>query len=149
MNAGPDTGGDRDGVAVRPEELTTTTARDWVIRFAFGAGVSAVAGVVSAVAGPKVGGLFLAFPAILLASLTLVAQEGGRRHACDDARGATFGTLGLLAFAVGVAVFTAKAAMWIVLGAASAAWLVVALGAYFAGHHHYRYRNRAGDDRAR
>jgi uncharacterized membrane protein (GlpM family) len=145
MNAGADTGGDRDGVTVRPGELTTTTARAWVIRFAFGAGVSAAAGVVSAVAGPKAGGLFLAFPAILLASLTLVAQEEGQRQARDDARGATFGTLGLSAFAVGVAVFATKAAMWIVLSAAGAAWLVVALTTYFAGR---RYRN-ASDGQAR
>jgi hypothetical protein len=56
--------------------------------------VSAVAGVISAVAGPRAGGVFLAFPAILLASLTLVAKEEGPARARDDARGAIFGTLG-------------------------------------------------------
>ena len=52
----------------RPGKLRDTPVRDWIIRFAFGAGVSAVAAVVAKVGGPAAGGLFLAFPAILLAS---------------------------------------------------------------------------------
>jgi hypothetical protein len=70
-----------DEVRVRPGELKRTSPRDWLIRFGLGAGVSALAGVVSALAGPRIGGMFLAFPAILLASLTLVAKEDGPRQA--------------------------------------------------------------------
>ena len=119
-----------DDVQVKPGELKETELRDWLIRFAFGAGVSALAGIVSALAGPLVGGLFLAFPAILLASLTLVAQEEGVRQARNEARGATFGTVGLLAFAVVLAVLVGRAPVWLALVAASAAWVVVAIGAY-------------------
>ncbi|TMM41414.1 MAG: DUF3147 family protein [Actinobacteria bacterium] len=119
-----------DDVQVRPAELKETELRDWLIRFGFGAGVSALAGVVSALAGPLVGGLFLAFPAILLASLTLVAQEEGVRQARNEARGATFGTLGLLAFAVVLAVLVGRAPVWLALVAAVAAWTVVAVGTY-------------------
>jgi formate hydrogenlyase subunit 3/multisubunit Na+/H+ antiporter MnhD subunit len=91
-------------MAFRPRKLAETGVRDWLIRFGF----SVVAGVVSVVAGPKVGGLFLAFPAILLASLTLVAREEGSGRARDDARGAAFGTIGMLAFAVAVGVLAQR-----------------------------------------
>jgi hypothetical protein len=63
----------QEPVRVQPAELRDASGRDWVMRLGFGAGVSALAGIVAALAGPRVGGLFLAFPAILLASLTLVA----------------------------------------------------------------------------
>ncbi|MET8803359.1 hypothetical protein [Streptomyces sp. NPDC004546] len=43
--------------------------------FFFGAGVSLLAAVVWKLFGPFIGGVFLAFPAILLASLALVAKE--------------------------------------------------------------------------
>jgi uncharacterized membrane protein (DUF4010 family) len=88
---------------VRPRRLAEPPARDWLVRFAFGAGVSALAAVVGKPAGPTVGGLFLAFPAILLASLTLVAKEDGEHQAREDARGAALGALGLIGFGLAVA----------------------------------------------
>jgi hypothetical protein len=119
-----------DDIRAEPGKLRNPPARDWLIRFAFGAGVSAVAGVVSEVAGPRVGGVFLAFPAILLASLTLVAKEHGINKARDDARGAALGTLGLIAFAVIVAVAATRWPLWATLTVATVAWAVVALAAY-------------------
>ncbi|MDF3287797.1 DUF3147 family protein [Streptomyces silvisoli] len=104
--------------------------RDLLIRFAFGFGVSAVAAVVSAGVGPFEGGILLAFPAILLASVTLVAKEEGLRMARDDARGAALGTLGLLAFAVSAAILLPRHSAWLALGVATAAWAVVSLLAY-------------------
>jgi len=53
---------------------------------------------------------------VLLASLTLVAQEEGVRQARNEARGATFGTLGLLAFAVVLAVLVGRAPVWLGAG---------------------------------
>ena len=104
--------------------------REALIRFAFGAGTSAVAGFVSSLAGPFVGGALLAFPAILLASLTLVADEDGEAAARDDARGARAGAVGLLCFAaVGASVFTVVAAALAIVVAA-ATWLVAGLGTY-------------------
>jgi hypothetical protein len=119
-----------DGPGAQPGKLRETSRRDWLIRFGFGAGVSALAGVVSAVGGPYLGGLFLAFPAILMASLTLVAKEDGVRQARDDARGAGLGTLGLLAFAVVATALVTRWPVWSVLIAASLAWALVSLGAY-------------------
>lgn len=119
-----------DRVEFQPAKLRRTRTRDWLIRFGFGAGVSALAGVVALVAGARLGGLFLAFPAILLASLTLVAKEDGVRQARNDARGATYGTLGLIGFAGVVLVGAGHWPLWLVLLAATLAWTVVALGAY-------------------
>jgi uncharacterized membrane protein (GlpM family) len=140
------TSADRSNDDVRAEagKLRTPPARDWLIRFAWGAGVSAVAGVVSEIAGPRVGGLFLAFPAILLASLTLVAKEEGIDQARDDARGAVFGTIGLVAFAVVVALAATRWPLWATLTVATVAWAVVALAAYGVA-----YRFGAGGDESR
>ncbi len=115
---------------MQPAELRDASGRDWVMRFGFGAGVSALAGIVAALAGPRVGGLFLAFPAILLASLTLVAKGDGIRQARDDARGAGIGTLGLLAFALVLVATVPRWPLWLALPAAVAAWTVVAVGGY-------------------
>lgn len=115
---------------MRPGELRHSAARDWLIRFGFGAGVSAVAGTVSAIAGPRVGGVLLAFPAILLASLTLVAKEDGPRQARNDARGATLGTLGMLVFAVVTWATATRWPIWATFAAASGAWAAAALGGY-------------------
>lgn len=119
-------------------KLNDASAQEMLVRFGFGAGTSALAAVVSTLAGPTVGGVFLAFPAILLASLTLVADEEGRSKARDDARGAAAGALGLVAFAAtGGALFTREFPV-LVFVEASLAWTVVGIGAYLvarrAGH---------------
>jgi uncharacterized membrane protein (GlpM family) len=107
------------------DKLRRPPARDWVIRFAFGAGVSALAAIVTKVWGPEVGGLFLAFPAILLASLTLVAKEEGAHRAREDARGAALGALGLIAFGAVVWATTPRWPVGITLLAATIAWAAV------------------------
>jgi uncharacterized membrane protein (GlpM family) len=100
------------------------------VRFAFGAAVSTIAGVISATAGPRAGGVFLAFPAILLASLTLVAKEEGLRTARDDARGAALGALGFVAFAIVCAAFADVLNGWLVLVLATLVWALVSFSAY-------------------
>jgi uncharacterized membrane protein (GlpM family) len=122
--------GERPALRFDAGKIKEASGRDLVIRFAFGAGTSVVAAMVSLLAGPAIGGVFLAFPAILLASLTLVADEEGRSKARDDARGAAAGALGLAAFAaVGAALFVAGPSPAAFV-AASAAWTVVAVGAF-------------------
>ncbi len=130
-------------IEVRPRELAQPPVRDWVVRFAFGAGVSALAGVIAALAGPRVGGLFLAFPAILLASLTMIAEEDGVRLAREDARGAIFGTAGLFAFALVVAGTAARWPLWACLSAASVVWTAVSVGGYLVA----KALGHGGDER--
>jgi hypothetical protein len=113
----------------RPDDAKAP-AREWVVRFAFGAGVSALAAIVSQLWGPKVGGLFLAFPAILLASLTLVAKDEGAHQAREDARGAALGATGLVGFAVVVVTTARHWPVWATLITATLTWVAISGIAY-------------------
>jgi hypothetical protein len=138
----------RTAAARTPEarlgKLRDTPAREWLIRFAFGAGVSALAGVIAEVFGPKAGGLFLAFPAILLASLTLVAKEEGDHRAREDARGAVLGAVGLIGFALTLLTTAGHWPVWAVLTGATAAWLLVSGAAYLLTALIHRRRRDGG-----
>src|SRR2546423_746505 len=84
----------------------------------FGAAVSVVAAGLGNLFGPVVGGLFLAFPAILPAALTLMADHRGRETAGEDASGAIVGSLALACFGAVVWLLAPRAPAWQVLGAA-------------------------------
>lgn len=106
------------------------------IRFLFGGLITAAAGLIATRFGAEIGGLFLAFPAILPASATLVEKhekqrkvEKGlngsvraRRATGVDAAGATIGSLGLIAFAATAALLLTEARMSLVLLCATIAW---------------------------
>jgi hypothetical protein len=92
-----------------------------------------VAGTITVVFGPRVGGVFLAFPAILPATLTLLERDKGTVAAVGDARGALAGALGLVAFAVTVIVVGQRASAAVALLAALGAWIVASLTLYGAG----------------
>ncbi|HET6826015.1 MAG TPA: DUF3147 family protein [Amnibacterium sp.] len=121
---------DRPPLRMRAAALREGRPRDWLIRFGFGAGTSLLAAVIGVVAGPVVGGTLLAFPAILLASLTMVAKEDGAARSRDDARGATFGALGLVAFAVLGAVCFGGVATPLVFAVCAAGWAVAGVGSF-------------------
>ena len=74
--------------------------------------------------------MFLAFPAILAASLTLIEEEEDSAEAREDARGATMGGLALAAFAAIAALAFGGLAGAIALALAGLGWLVVSLGGY-------------------
>ena len=84
---------------LNPEGLKDKKPKDYLLRFLFGASISAGAALIG-LKFPLIGGMFLAFPAILPASLTLVERDSGRKEAVIDAEGAIIGALGLLAFAL-------------------------------------------------
>lgn len=109
---------------------------EYSVRFLFGGAITVAAGLFAKHYGPAFGGLFLAFPAIFPASATLVekhenqkkrrggyrVQSRGRKSAALDARGATWGSLGLACFAITV---------WKSLVVWNAGWsLVTALAAW-------------------
>jgi len=109
---------------LRPAALAKTTRAEFAVRLLLGGTITVCTGLVAHAYGPAAGGLFLAFPAILPASLTLVKEHGGRRAAADDARGARLGTIGLLAFAAVVWLAGAREPAALVLATATAAWAV-------------------------
>lgn len=110
-----------------------------VTRFALGGAATAMTGLIAKVAGPEIGGLFLAFPAMLCASATLVdsherrrkrekAMEGtrrGREAAALDAAGAALGSLALLTFALAIYLAIHRGA-WTALWLGSLTWAAMA-----------------------
>jgi len=99
---------------LRFDSLKETKPTEYVSRFVFGGEVTVLAGFVADHYGPVLGGLFLAFPGIFPAGVSLVEKhktqrenaEGklgiwsARGQASAEATGASVGTLGLMGFAV-------------------------------------------------
>ena len=100
------------------------------MRFAFGAAVSVVAGLVGVLAGQRVGGVMLAAPAVLPATLTIIEKQEGRGPAVTEVRGAVPGAVALIGFALVTAASTAKLPLAVALLGALATWVVVAIGGY-------------------
>jgi hypothetical protein len=121
-------------VAERPSidarKLRDLTRRELGIRFAFGALVSILSGLVGLAFGMRAGGIFLASPAILAASLTLIEKQENSAEAREDARGATAGGLAMATFAAIAALSFGHLGWAVALLLASVSWLVVALGLY-------------------
>ena len=115
---------------VNPDEVGKHKPTDYVIRFAFGAAISLAAGLIGMKFGPVVGGLFLGFPAILPASLTLIEKKDGKREAAIDSEGAVLGAIAMVAFAFAVALTVASWGVITTLAIALVLWLAVAVALY-------------------
>jgi nicotinamide-nucleotide amidase len=102
--------------------VTRVTRREIGIRFAFGFAISVLAGAAVLGFGARFGGLLLAFPAILPATLTLLERRDGTAQATSDVRGAAIGGVALVAFA-GVVALTVRTAPALSLLAGLGAWL--------------------------
>lgn len=111
-------------------ELRHTKPRSMVLRFAFGAAISIVAGLVGLAGGPRLGGVFLAAPAILPATLTLIERDQGRRQAELEVSGSVMGGVALSVFAVVAAALLGVVPWWLALLASLAAWVAVAVSLY-------------------
>jgi hypothetical protein len=94
--------------------LKMTNWSEYALRFLFGGVNTVITGVLAERYGPEFGGLFLAFPALLAASATLIEKHErerkrrfgivktlrGRQAATLDTRGVTMGSIGLIGFAL-------------------------------------------------
>jgi hypothetical protein len=121
--------------------LEQTRWYEYATRFLFGGTITAIAGIIAGKWGPGIGGLFLAFPAILPASATLIENHEkekkeklglrgtrrGREAASIDAAGAAIGSIGLFIFALLVWQFGSGHRAGIVLLGATAAWAAVSV----------------------
>jgi Protein of unknown function (DUF3147) len=129
-------------VEFKLSDIKDTTPLELVMRFGFGGVCTAAAGLIAKRYGPAIGGLFLAFPAIFPASVTLIqahekkkkariGSDGthrGRISASIDSAGAALGCCGLFAFALtcwkglpnhnAVVVITVSIAVWVVTSVA-------------------------------
>jgi MFS family permease len=119
--------------------LKQTSLREHLVRFVLGGAVTVAAGLIARRWGPVIGGLFLAFPAIFPAGATLIethevkrkrqigrdGRRRGRQAAALDALGASFGAVGLAAFALVLWQFLPGHSSWGALLLALGAWVVV------------------------
>src|SRR5215472_592329 len=112
-----------------------------LVRFCLGGVITAAAGLIAKEYGPGVGGLFLAFPAIFPAGATLIEKHErerkeklglhgkvrGRKAASVDAAGAAMGSIGLMVFALLISRFITDYKTWVVMLAATLAWMATSI----------------------
>jgi len=101
-------------VGVEMAKLREGTPGEYLARFLFGGIVTVIATLIAERYGPVTGGLFLAFPGIFPAALSMTEKHArerkaksdehgtlfGRAEASVEAAGASAGALGLAAFAL-------------------------------------------------
>jgi hypothetical protein len=134
--------------------LKKTKGSEYLVRFVLGGAITALTGLIAQHAGPVIGGLFLAFPAIFPASATLVERHErekkrragikdtlrGRLSAGLDARGALLGALALIAFALIIWKALPNGRAPLVLCLALVAWLSLATLLWRLRRLHTRWR---------
>jgi Protein of unknown function (DUF3147) len=126
---------------INPAALGETRWYEYAVRILFGGAITVGTGLVAKKFGPGIGGLFLAFPAIFPASITLIEKHQkakrqkvgldgtirGREAASLDARGTALGTLALMVFAAIVWRLLPSRSPLLVLPVATVVWFAVAL----------------------
>ena len=137
-------------VSVNPAVFKQTRWYQYAIRFALGGLITALAGLIAKAYGPSFGGLFLAFPAILPASATLIEKHERERKekkglhgsvraktaVAADGLGATLGAVALITFAGLVWRMLPEWPTWATLLAATALWLSVSVMLWFLRKRH-------------
>lgn len=132
-------------IGVNSRGLRRTHWHDYAVRFLFGGLITVFAGLIAKWAGPAMAGLFLAFPAILPASATLIEKHEiqrkhraglhgtarGRTIASVDAAGASMGSIGLMAFGLLAWQLLPKLPAWSVLLLAGFVWFAVSFAAWW------------------
>ncbi len=127
-------------IHLHPEKVLRTRWYEFSIRFVLGGLITAVAALITRQWGPAIGGLFLAFPAILPASTTLIAKhqrehkqsiglhghKRGRAAAAADAAGASMGAIGLVVFSIVAWKLLPRMNPAAVLALATGAWMLTA-----------------------
>lgn len=126
-------------VSIKLSAVKQTKWYEYLVRFVFGGLITVMAGLIAEKYGPVIGGLFLAFPSIFPASVTLVQtheeeqkkNEGvsgkklSRKVAGVVAAGTALGSFGLFSFGMVIWQLSPRWAPWLVLLAALVVWLVV------------------------
>lgn len=119
----------RQQVRLNGRRLTHPAWGQLGLRFLFGAAIAIAAGLAGLRWGHRVGGVFLAFPAILPAALTLLERADGTAETDVDAAGACLGAVAMLLFAITLAALAPRLGLVAVLLAAIV-WALAALGLF-------------------
>lgn len=128
-------------IQVDPNSLKTTKPHEYAIRFLFGGLVTAATGLIAKRYGPSIAGLFLAFPAIFPATITLIAKHEkerkqkagydgtirGRAAASVDAAGTSLAALALAVFALILWRFLPGHSPLAILAIAAMAWMTLSI----------------------
>jgi hypothetical protein len=114
----------------RPGRIREARFRDFAIRFTFGGAISVVAALIGATFTEPIGGIFTAFPAILVASLTLIDKQEDQEHASYDAVGAALGAVGFIACALFISLTLQRWSTAASLGVGLSIWLAVSVVLY-------------------
>ena len=140
-------------IKINAGKLKQVKYSEYVIRFLLGGVITVLTGFIAQHYGPGVGGLFLAFPAILPAAATLIAKHERERKASKglhgeklaldaaalDTNGAALGSIGLLGFAAVAWWLLPRLAPALGLLIATTTWLTLSLTAWLLR----RYLRRA------
>jgi uncharacterized membrane protein (GlpM family) len=110
--------------------LKKVKRRDYAIRFVFGGTISILAALIAHWTNTRIGGIFTAFPAILLASLTLIGRQEGNQQAEADAQGGVLGAIALVVTALVLSITLGLLAGALALLLALVVWLVGSVGLY-------------------
>ena len=112
-------------------QLRGIRLRDYLIRFLFGGIISVIAALIGQWTTGRIGGIFTAFPAILLASLTLINQEDGKQACIMDAQGAVLGAVALVVASIVISMTLGAMVGALALLLGLGAWVVCSVGLYF------------------
>ena len=113
-----------------PSDIAEHGLKDYAVRFGFGAAIALVAGLLGMWFGPKFGGVFLGFPAILPASLTLIQKKDGKEQAAIDSEGAVLGAVAFVAFATVVTLAVVRLGVVPTVIVSLIVWTVIAVALY-------------------
>lgn len=108
--------------------------KDYAVRFLFGGVISVLAALISQLTTGRIGGIFTAFPAILLASLTMINREDGKHKAEEDARGGIVGAIAFVVTAIVLSLALKLLAGALALLLALLVWLLCAVGLYVVSY---------------
>lgn len=139
-------------IRFNPAAIQRTKPQEYAVRFIFGGAVTLFAGLAAHCYGPTVGGLFLAFPAIFPAGVTLLAKHEERRRqglgldgkqrglnaAALETRGAVSGACGLFFFAFAIHSLLALSPTAAALALATLAWFASSVLIWRLRPHHFQ-----------
>ncbi len=118
---------EEEGIRLHPRSSAPSPLRGLAIRFAFGAVISVIAGLVGNRGGPWRAGCSSRSPPSWRPRWTLIEDKEQRsKPAAQDAKGAVLGAAGLIGFAGCVWGLAVTLPAWLALVIAVAVWAVMA-----------------------